>query len=193
MLLKHEAHGQPSVGAVLVLPPQIFVYDVSNPGSIEQAPLWAKVATTNYLSAEKGYLVEQPAYLSDDFSFSQTELMSIGLHINLGKVINTSIAKLSDQSTNAWRHKLHPLDFTLGEGLRFLKTKYNVDAVIMTFGRVNISQKQFDVTMQTDITRAVISTRDGNYLHFARMRDNQSKCLFDPIEANQMIHKMASK
>jgi hypothetical protein len=124
---------------VVLLPVDVDVYEMSAGGVKEEVPEWSRSAEANVRSAllvsrEAGgnCCVTEPV---DTSALTPQESELLEEHLALfDSVIANAISWESVRKTGSQR-----FDYTLGEGLAFLKTKYGIDAGLIILGEDVVS------------------------------------------------------
>jgi len=125
---------------VVLLPPQVFVYELSAGGVPTRMADWEAVARDNLsnaatrLARETGLfeLVAAPAL--DPLLADQLEA-----HIGLYDRVAQSVFVYGRGDQDAWAHKKNEFDYTVGPGLAFLREQTGADAALIVLGSDFIS------------------------------------------------------
>ena len=125
---------------VVILPVDITVKELSAGGVVEKVPGWSAEATKVVTDAlalstrerQDIEIVPMPA-LNDE------ERQMLDEYLAGYEAIGANALVLTRFGGDAWKHKREQFDYTLGEGLRFLKDKTGADAALITFGEDVVS------------------------------------------------------
>jgi hypothetical protein len=128
---------------VVLLPVDVDVYEMSAGGVREEVPEWSSKAESNVRSA---LLVSKDAGGKccvtrhvDSSSLTHGEQEILEEHLALFNAVAANVLWVSLPINSAWHFKAEHFDYTLGDGLSFLKTKYNVDAGLIIVGEDVVS------------------------------------------------------
>lgn len=125
---------------VVVLPPQIFVYELSAGGVPTRMADWEAVARTHLataatrLATEAGLFTARPAPV-----FAADEQALVDTHLGLYERVAQSVFLYGRGEQSAWAHKKQEFDYTLGPGLAFLRERTGADAALVMLGSDFIS------------------------------------------------------
>jgi hypothetical protein len=136
--LMHNLDKRPK--KVVLLPPQVFVYELSAGGVPTRMADWEATARANLsnaatrLAREAGQfeLVTAPAL--DPLLADQLEA-----HIGLYDRVAQSVFVYGRGEQGAWEHKKNEFDYTVGPGLAFLREQTGADAALIVLGSDFIS------------------------------------------------------
>lgn len=124
---------------IVLLPPQVFVYELSAGGVPTRMADWEATARDNIVSAatrlsqQAGFeLVPAPAL--DSLLADQLEA-----HIGLYDRVAQSVFVYGRGDQEAWAHKKNEFDYTVGPGLAFLREQTGADAALIVLGSDFIS------------------------------------------------------
>lgn len=120
---------------ILLLPPQMFVAELSAGGVIQKQDDWTRQANENLLTATEAYFRESGRFEALrmpllDSQDAETVVSHIGLYDRVAYAIYIYGRGLS----SGWQHKKAEWDYTLGEGLAFLREKTGADAALIFTG-----------------------------------------------------------
>lgn len=128
---------------VVLLPVDVDVYELSAGGVKEEVPEWSSTAETNIRNAllvSKGSggkcCVTRPV---DTSSLTADEREILEEHLALFNTVATNAMWATLPYNTAWHFKSENFDYTLGDGLRFLKEKYGLDAGLVITGEDVVS------------------------------------------------------
>lgn len=138
--LTHNPAARPK--KVVLLPPQVFVYELSAGGVPTRMADWEATARDNLtaaatrLSREAGLFELAPAPALDLLLADQLEA-----HIGLYERVAQSVFVYGRGDMDAWAHKKNEFDYTVGPGLAFLReqTGADADAALIVLGSDYIS------------------------------------------------------
>jgi hypothetical protein len=125
---------------VVLLPPQVFVYELSAGGVPTRMADWEASARDNLaaaatrLSREAGLFELVPAPALDPLLADQLEA-----HIGLYERVAQSVFVYGRGDQDAWAHKKNEFDYTVGPGLAFLRQQTGADAALIVLGSDYIS------------------------------------------------------
>ncbi|MGD8875866.1 MAG: hypothetical protein PVH38_12020 [Gammaproteobacteria bacterium] len=128
---------------IVLLPVDVDVYELSVGGVKEEVPEWSSTAETNIRNAllvSKGSggkcCVTRPV---DTASLTADEREILEEHLALFNTVATNAMWATLPYNTAWHFKADHFDYTLGEGLAFLKEKYGLDAGLVITGEDVVS------------------------------------------------------
>lgn len=133
----------PQLKQIVLLPVDVDIYELSMGGVEEEVPEWSSKAEENIRSAllfsneGKCSKVAHKAVSTSDLTSKEREILEEHLAL-FSSVAAMSIWATSDFN-KPWHFKQEHFDYTIGDGLRFLKTKYNVDAGLIIIGQETVS------------------------------------------------------
>lgn len=125
---------------VVLLPPQVFVYELSAGGVPTRMADWETKARDNLaaaatrLSREADLFELVPAPALDPLLADQLEA-----HIGLYDRVAQSVFVYGRGDMAAWAHKKNEFDYTVGPGLAFLREQTGADAALIVLGSDYIS------------------------------------------------------
>jgi len=125
---------------IVLLPPQVFVYELSAGGVPTRMADWEATARDNIvaaatrLSRETGLFELVPAPTLDPQLADQLEA-----HIGLYDRVAQSVFVYGRGDQEAWAHKKNEFDYTVGPGLAFLREHTGADAALIVLGSDFIS------------------------------------------------------
>lgn len=135
--------GSRPVQHVVLLPVDVDVYEMSAGGVKEEVPEWSRSAESNVRSA----LLVSPdrrgeccvTEVVDSASLTREERDALEEHLALFNVVAANALWTGLPGNSAWKFKSEHFDYTLGDGLGFLKTKYDIDAGLIILGEDVVS------------------------------------------------------
>lgn len=125
---------------IVLLPVDIKVSEISAGGVVEEVPAWTEQAISNVKRGITAYAA-QKADLKV-FSFprvARSERKIVEEYLALYDVVAGNAYRMTTIGGPGWKHKVDHFDYTLGPGLRFLKTRTGADAGLMVIGRHQIA------------------------------------------------------
>lgn len=120
---------------LVLLPPQIFVYEISAGGVPTRMADWETLARDNLTAAatrlarDYGLFELLPA---PELSGEARETLEV--HIGLYERVALSVFNFGRGTQDAWAHKQQEFDYTLGPGLAFLRAQTGADAALIVLG-----------------------------------------------------------
>ncbi len=125
---------------ILLLPPQLFVAELSAGGVIQRQDDWTKEASENLLAAAETYFRENGRFETQRMPLLESQdAEKVESHIGLYDRLAFAIYIYGRGMDSAWRHKKTEWDYTLGEGLAFLREKTGADTALIFTGADIIS------------------------------------------------------
>ena len=122
---------------VVVLPVDVRVYEMSVAGSIDEMGDWTAEANANAAESVRELATETGKFEVYDMSnLTQEELDLLNEYVALYDRIQSNIRFLGG---DVWRDKYEHFDYSVGEGLGFLKEKTGADAAILVSGQDVVS------------------------------------------------------
>lgn len=125
---------------IVLLPVDVTVKEISAGGVPEKVPEWTRQASENVgramaelMGARKDFeLVRLP-----ELSAEERDLLEEYLAVYFQVAV--AAHQLTGTPVSGWEHKRKRFDYTLGEGLAFLKRKSGADAALMVIGEDTVS------------------------------------------------------
>jgi hypothetical protein len=146
---------------VVLLPVDVDVYEMSTGGVREEVPEWSDTAEENVRSA---LLVSKNPQGNccvtrevDSSVLTDEERDMLEEHLALFNTVAANAMWADLPGNSAWHFKSQHFDYTLGDGLAFLKTRYGVDAGLIILGEDVVSTAGRKTT-------AVVGAMFGVYL-----------------------------
>jgi hypothetical protein len=140
--LRDDPDSRP-IDQVALLPVDVDVYEMSAGGLREEVPHWSERAEQNVRSAllvsrdeTGGCCVSRTV---DTSTLDAEERAALEEHLALFGVVVSNVLWTGLPQNSAWKFKAEHFDYTLGDGLRFLKEKYDVDAGLIILGEDVVS------------------------------------------------------
>lgn len=125
---------------ILLLPPQMFVAELSAGGVIQRQDDWTKEASENLLAAAESYFRENARFEAVRMPMLDSEgAEKVESHIGLYDRLAFAIYIYGRGLDNGWQHKKAEWDYTLGDGLAFLREKTGADTALIFTGADIIS------------------------------------------------------
>jgi hypothetical protein len=132
-----------SLEQVVLMPLDVDVYEMSAGGLKEEVPAWsdkAKANVRNALLISKGTggkcCVSRPV---DTSVLTPEQRQTLEEHLALFDLLAANALWLAFPDNTAWHFKNEHFDYTLGDGLSFLKTEYGVDGGLIVMGEDVVS------------------------------------------------------
>jgi len=140
--LKEDPDSRP-LRQVVLLPVDVDVYEMSTGGVREEVPEWSDTAEENVRSAllvsknPQGDCCVTREVDSSVLTDEERDLLEE--HLALFNTVAASAMWTDLPGNSAWHFKSQHFDYTLGDGLAFLKTRYGVDAGLVILGEDVVS------------------------------------------------------
>lgn len=120
---------------ILLLPPQMFVAELSAGGVIQRQDDWSNLAAENLLAATEAYGRETQVFETLRMpKLSPDEEDIVESHIGLYDRVAYTINMYGHGRGDGWKQKKNMWDYTLGEGLAFLREKTGADSALIFLG-----------------------------------------------------------
>ncbi len=128
---------------VVLLPIAMEVSEISAGGVAEEVQAWSDQATQNVEDALKQYdegdasieLVALPP-------LSASHAEAVQQHLALYDVVGGTAFSITNSPVAAWDHKRKHFDYTLGQGLEFLREQSGADTALVVIGMDQISSSE---------------------------------------------------
>lgn len=140
--IKQEPGSRP-LQQVVLLPVDVDVYEMSAGGIKEEVPDWSDVAEENVRNAllvskdpEGKCCVTREV---NSTSLTEEERGILEEHLALFNTVAANAMWADLPVNSAWHFKAQHFDYTLGNGLAFLKTNYGIDAGLIILGEDVVS------------------------------------------------------
>lgn len=125
---------------VVLLPPQVFVYELSAGGVPTRKADWEATARDHLTTAASRLARETGIFeLVPAPPLSAAERDQLEAHIGLYERVAQSVFLYGRGTQDAWAHKRQAFDYTLGPGLAFLRDKTGSEAALIVLGTDFIS------------------------------------------------------
>lgn len=125
---------------VVLLPPQIFVYELSAGGVPTRMGDWESTARANLTHAATREAASLGIFdVIAAPALDPAEEETLDAHIGLYDRVAQSVFIYGRGEQSAWAHKKHEFDYTLGPGLAFLRERTGADAALIVLGADYIS------------------------------------------------------
>lgn len=125
---------------VVLLPPQVFVYELSAGGVATRKTDWEADARANLARAATRQALESRLFeLVPAPPLDSAELDQLDAHIGLYDRVAQSVFVYGRGEQAAWAHKKNEFDYTIGPGLAFLRERTGADAAMIVLGSDYIS------------------------------------------------------
>lgn len=125
---------------ILLLPPQMFVAEMSAGGVIQKQDDWTQQANENLLAAIEAHGRESNRFETlrmPNLSSAESEIVES--HIGLYERLASAIHAYGQGKDSGWEQKKKEWDYTLGQGLSFLREKTGADYALVFAGADIIS------------------------------------------------------
>ena len=126
---------------VVILPADITVSEISAGGVTEEVPAWSNSAKTNVNNALKKFK-QVDLDLTALPKLEDTNQKIVDEHLALYDLVASNAAFLPRTPGGIWNHKATHFDYTLGNGLKFLREKTGADAALFVVGLDQISSAE---------------------------------------------------
>ena len=141
---------------VLLLPPQMFVAELSAGGVIQKQDDWTKVASENLLLAAESYFRGNGQFETMRLPRLEHDTEEIvESHIALYDRISYAIYIYGRGDNSGWHKNKTEWDYTLGEGLAFLREKTGADTALLFTGIDIISSSSRKATFAIGLVLGV--------------------------------------
>lgn len=139
----HPALSQnPAAGPkkVVLLPPQIFVFELSAGGVPTRMADWEATARANLVASVSRHAKDAALFeVVPTPTLAPADLDSLDAHIGLYERVAQSVFVYGRGDQAAWAHKKNEFDYTVGPGLAFLREQTGADAALIVLGADFIS------------------------------------------------------
>lgn len=120
---------------LVLLPPQIFVYEISAGGVPTRMADWETLARDNLTAAATRLARDHGLFeLLPAPELSGEARETLEAHIGLYERVALSVFNYGRGTQDAWAHKQQEFDYTLGPGLAFLRAQTGADAALIVLG-----------------------------------------------------------
>ncbi|MEW6119012.1 MAG: hypothetical protein AB1593_02855 [Pseudomonadota bacterium] len=142
---------------VVLLPPQIFVYELSAGGVPTRMGEWEARARSNANDAARQAAHETGVFeLLDAPAFDAADQETLDAHIGLYDRVAQSVFVYGRGEQSAWAHKKNEFDYTVGPGLAFLRARTGADAALIVLGADLISSSSRKLAFVAGLALGVI-------------------------------------
>lgn len=125
---------------VVLLPPQVFVFELTAGGVPTRMADWETTARDNLTTAAARLARESGLFeVVPTPALAQRELDRLDAHIGLYDRVAHSVFVYGRGEQAAWAHKKNEFDYTVGPGLAFLREQTGADAALIVLGSDFIS------------------------------------------------------
>lgn len=125
---------------VVLLPPQVFVYELSAGGVPSRMTDWEATARGNLTAAASRLARDSGLFeVVPTPQLEPAELDQLDAHIGLYDRVAQSVFVYGRGEQSAWAHKKYEFDYTVGPGLGFLRAETGADAALIVLGSDFIS------------------------------------------------------
>jgi len=131
---KHSG-GTPFPAALVAAQPEVQVRELTAAGSLEKVPQWADQASKGIAAALNGVLAGRSDLTTVAMpKLTDAEQDSLEDFLATYWVVGQNAHLMMQFGGSAWAHKRNKFDYTLGEGLPWLREKTGADAVVIALG-----------------------------------------------------------
>lgn len=125
---------------VVLLPPQVFVFELSAGGVPTRMADWEATARANLITAATRLARESDLFeVAPLPPLAAADLDTLDAHIGLYDRVAQSVFVYGRGDQAAWAHKKNEFDYTVGPGLAFLREQTGADAALIVLGSDFIS------------------------------------------------------
>ena len=124
---------------VVLLPPQVFVYELSAGGVPTRMADWEATARDNLIAAATRLSRETGFELLPAPTLNPLLADQLEAHIGLYDRVAQSVFVYGRGEMDTWAHKKNEFDYTVGPGLAFLRQQTGADAALIVLGSDYIS------------------------------------------------------
>lgn len=125
---------------IVLLPPQVFVFELSAGGVPTRMADWEAAARDNLSAAATRVAQESGLFeLLPAPPLAPADLDRLDAHIGLYDRVAQSVFVYGRGEQSAWAHKKNEFDYTVGPGLAFLREQTGADAALIVLGADFIS------------------------------------------------------
>ncbi|MEW5966200.1 MAG: hypothetical protein AB1720_04285 [Pseudomonadota bacterium] len=125
---------------VVLLPPQVFVYELSAGGVPTRMADWEAAARDNVTAATTRLAQETRVFeLVPAPALAGAPREQLEAHMGLYERVALSVFNFGRGGQEAWAHKQQEFDYTVGPGLAFLRDETGADAALIVLGADFIS------------------------------------------------------
>jgi len=134
---------KPQLKQIVLLPVDIDIYELSMGGVKEEVPEWSSKVEENIhqalLFSNEGKCsgTVHKAVSTSDLTSEEREILEE--HLALFSSVSATAIWTTSSFNKPWNFKQDHFDYTIGDGLRFLKTKYDIDAGLIIIGEETVS------------------------------------------------------
>ena len=133
----------PQLKQIVLLPVDIDIYELSMGGVEEEVPEWSSKVEENihqaFFSVTKANAREPYIKQLVLLILTSEEREILEEHLALFSSVSATAIWTTSSFNKPWNFKQDHFDYTIGDGLRFLKTKYDVDAGLIIIGEETVS------------------------------------------------------
>lgn len=203
----HEFAAAPEARApkkVLIMPVDVEISEISAGGVTEEVPEWSEAGRQNVRNAIAEHAAnEKRLKMITTPVLTDAEQKIVDDHLALYDLVAGSAFLLSSFGGEPWRHKVHHFDYTLGDGLKFLRDKTGADAALFVIGSDQISSAERQATIVAAaifgiglppgvsfITTGVVDLQTGDILWLNYSASVGNKDLRKASDASDMVAEM---
>ncbi len=123
------------VEKVLVMDPDVKVYQLEVAGTTEEVPAWSEKARQVVKGVCNSVLAGEPMLQAMPMpELTPTEKAALAEHVALFDTVEAQVFQ-ARQMGGVWNDRLKHFDYTVGPGLRFLKQETGADKLLIVSGR----------------------------------------------------------
>lgn len=131
----HRQSSAPFPAAVVLATPEIEVRELTAAGSLEKVPQWAEQASRGVATALQRVVADRRDLKVVAMpTLTDAEQEQFEDFLAAYWVVGQSAHLMMQFGGSAWEHRRTQFDYTLGEGLPWLREKTGADAVIVSLG-----------------------------------------------------------
>lgn len=185
---------------LVLLPPQVTVKEISAGGVADLVPEWTAQANANIQEGLQAIIAGRPEFtLLPLPAFSPEENERLDQYLAAYMVVGVAAHWATSAGGSAWAHKREHFDYTLGEGLAFLREKTGADAAVMVIGEDYVSTSGRKAAMvvgalfgagigsgESVISIGVVDLNNGDLLWMHHSQSG-SKDLKDKVSVREML------
>lgn len=207
---RHEAFNSasppPLPKKIVVIPAEVRVQELAVGGVLTKLPDLTEQASANLSRSSRTFLTEKKSLEAIDVpnGLSADEKEQLEDYLATFYMVGLSAFNTTRAGGSAWQHKRENFDYSLGQGLSFLREKTGADAALMIVGEDIVSSGGRKTAAFLGALAGVIVPL-GNSVVFVCMLDLKTgdlqwihstssgvKDLSNPDSANTMITEMLS-
>lgn len=138
-----ENPARPFPARLVLLPPQVTVREVAAGGIMERVPEWTRWASDNIRDELLVGLGWRPEFtLLPVPELTPAEQERLDQYLATYMVVGIAAHWATTAGGSAWAHKREHFDYTVGEGLAFLREKTGADAALLVIAEDYVSSSE---------------------------------------------------